>query len=1021
MDPVVSSLFQTHQLGSDGFNWWVGQVESKKGDDPKKSGRYKVRIVGQHLKDCNAVPTAELPWANVMLPVTTPFTEGGTTGATVNLIQGTWVIGFYIDNDKQKPIIMGSIGQNAGATIQTNEDPNPGETCKSFIPYLDPKMVPQQDRPIGQQDGKDKKTKANTDKGEVTGSYANEEGGAPPVLMGANAEWSETNPVGSKTCVTLAKPKCGNESNLKEGITNVIGDLLAANQAAGGKIGDFYVSKVNGLLYDAIGTARYHIGRVVRLVRAFIAKIKSGVVNLLRDGIKQLIDLLLIEETVVGNTGPLLDADKAFKPVKVKGNRFKAVKKIFDKVFEALGCTIEDLTDRIAQWLTDFLWGLISEAFSAAACLIDSIVEGILNQILGAIEGVLGLILGPLQSILSALASGANLIGAAINTVLSFLGISCTGPAKGCEKTQKKCSDGSGKEQKKDALDELLEKLESGTSSGITGVCDDAKDYSPPKDTGVIFVGGIPKDPPPSDPRSPDGPDDGTPSSFFPRDQDESGIIPDITIDTGGDPTEDLLPDEPTDEPDEDDFRPAEPGRVLYKVSANKTNVVEGETITYTIKTVNVPNNTLVNYTLIGTEIDEKDIVGGNLSGSVKVTLYDSRTIPSVDESGNPTTITIPYCQGTTQITIAEDDVVENQLQTLRFTIDGSDAFVDVLISPESEIIPDINTDVVSVPTYSVTADKTQYLEGEDIVYSIETTNVEDGTIINYTIYGDVSPSDFINNSLTGTAVIRDNKGKVVLGIQEDLEIENKERVIFVLDNKGVSVEVLILNKLIEDPNTIILDDGTIQTTVTTTFPDGSTNTVVTTEQPEEPVVEPRVPQLDPPVAGDPITDDGGSIISVPISEKGSPFTEPPFVIFTGQGFGATGIALLDGDGFVSEIRLTRTGVGYKVNKPQDKGLDCVIDSYTLLSPGIGYTSPPKVYINGDPNLAESVIDSNGFLVSVRPLDRTTTFTEIPEIIIIGGGGAGASVLPNLVCLPPQELEKNGYVKIGTGKYIDCP
>ncbi|MGA0852642.1 MAG: hypothetical protein ACO3QQ_04690 [Candidatus Nanopelagicaceae bacterium] len=38
-------------------------------------------------------------------------------------------------------------------------------------------------------------------------------------------------------------------------------------------------------------------------------------------------------------------------------------------------------------------------------------------------------------------------------------------------------------------------------------------------------------------------------------------------------------------------------------------------------------------------------------------------------------------------------------------------------------------------------------------------------------------------------------------------EIENKERVIFVLDNKGVSVEVLILNKLIEDPNTIILDD----------------------------------------------------------------------------------------------------------------------------------------------------------------------------------------------------------------------
>jgi hypothetical protein len=1021
MDPVVSSLFQTNQIGSDGFNWWVGQIESKKGDDPKKSGRYKVRIVGQHLKDCNAVPTAELPWANVMLPVTTPFTEGGTTGATVNLIQGSWVIGFYIDNDKQKPIIMGSIGQNANATVQTNEDPNPGETCKSFIPFLDPKLVPQQDRPIGQQDGKDPKTKGNTDKGEVTGSYANEVGGAPPVLMGANAEWTETNPVGSKTCVTLAKPKCGNESNLKEGITNVIGDLLAANQAAGGKIGDFYVSKVNGLLYDAIGTARYHIGRAVRLVRSFIAKIKSGVVNLLRDGIKKLIDLLLVEETVVGNTGPLLDADQAFKPVKVKGNRFKAVKKIFDKVFEALGCTIEDLTDRIAQWLTDFLWGLISKAFSAAACLIDSIVEGILNQILGAIEGVLGLILGPLQSILSALASGANLIGTAINLVLNFLGISCSGPSKGCEKTQKKCSDGSGKEQKKDKLDELLEKLESGTTSGITGVCDDAKDYSPPKDTGVIFVGGIPEAPTPSDPKTPEGSDTGTPDSFFPRDQDESGVIPDITVDTGGDPTEDQLPDEPTPDPTEDEFLPDDPGIVFYQISADKSYVKEGDTITYTLKTVNVLNNTLVNYTLIGTDIDEEDIEDKKLSGSIKVSLYKTKPIQSIDGSGNPITVNVPYCQGTTQITVAQDDVVENKLQTLRLSIDGSDAFVDVLIGPESEIIPNINDDVVKKPTYSVTTDKTQYLEGEDIIYTITTTNITDGTILNYTVYGDVSPTDFINNSLTGTAVITNNTGRVVLGIIEDLEVENKERVIFTLDNTGVSTEVLILNKLIEDPNTIILDDGTIQTTVTTTFADGSTNTVVTTEKPvEDPVVIPQ-PELDQPVAGNPITDEGGSIISVPILEKGTPYSEPPFVIFTGDGFGATGIALLDNDGFVSEIRLTRMGVGYKINKPQDNGLQCIIDSYTLISPGLGYASTPKVYVNGDPNLAEAIVDDNGFLISVRVKDRTSTFTEMPEILIIGGGGVGASVLPNLVCLPPNEIEQIGYVKIGTGKYIDCP
>ncbi len=36
MDPALSSLFPVHQIGADGFSWWIGQVESEKGADPKK-------------------------------------------------------------------------------------------------------------------------------------------------------------------------------------------------------------------------------------------------------------------------------------------------------------------------------------------------------------------------------------------------------------------------------------------------------------------------------------------------------------------------------------------------------------------------------------------------------------------------------------------------------------------------------------------------------------------------------------------------------------------------------------------------------------------------------------------------------------------------------------------------------------------------------------------------------------------------------------------------------------------------
>ena len=41
--------------------------------------------------------------------------------------------------------------------------------------------------------------------------------------------------------------------------------------------------------------------------------------------------------------------------------------------------------------------------------------------------------------------------------------------------------------------------------------------------------------------------------------------------------------------------------------------------------------------------------------------------------------------------------------------------------------------------------------------------------------------------------------------------------------------------------------------------------------------------------------------------------------------------------------------------------------------------------------------------------------------MVVGGGGIGAFALPSFICLPPEELEQQGYVKIGTGKYIDCP
>ena len=94
-------------MGLDGFVWFTGVVEDR--DDPEKLGRVRVRCLGFHTEDKVDIPTADLPWAHVMHPVTDPSLQGlGNTPSF--LVEGSWVVGFFRDpDDKQQPIVMGSL------------------------------------------------------------------------------------------------------------------------------------------------------------------------------------------------------------------------------------------------------------------------------------------------------------------------------------------------------------------------------------------------------------------------------------------------------------------------------------------------------------------------------------------------------------------------------------------------------------------------------------------------------------------------------------------------------------------------------------------------------------------------------------------------------------------------------------------------------------------------------------------------------------------------------------------------
>ena len=156
------SLFNPGFLGGS-FLWWVGQIADdstwRKNKVPGKfittkdipgwGERYKVRIIGLHDQGESVIPSEELPWAQIMYPVTAGGGQARSS-QTSNLRQGNMVFGFFMDGqDQQIPVIMGVLGNNLATPLSkeskndrvTNEKPGPLGTSGHSKPSGDTSKV----------------------------------------------------------------------------------------------------------------------------------------------------------------------------------------------------------------------------------------------------------------------------------------------------------------------------------------------------------------------------------------------------------------------------------------------------------------------------------------------------------------------------------------------------------------------------------------------------------------------------------------------------------------------------------------------------------------------------------------------------------------------------------------------------------------------------------------------------------------------------------------------------------------
>ena len=227
-----------------------------------------------------------------------------------------------------------------------------------------------------------------------------------------------------------------------------------------------------------------------------------------------------------------------------------------------------------------------------------------------------------------------------------------------------------------------------------------------------------------------------------------------------------------------------------YSVSESSTNVNEGDTVTFTITTTNVPNGTSLYWSTTGT-VEAEDFSDNALTGLTTV-------------NNNTATITR---------TIRNDYSVSEGAEN--FALQISEAGVLVVTSNTVSVAD------TSAATYSISGSNT-VVEGNTVTYTVNTTGVPDGTSLYYTV--NLSSTDV--TPLSGSFSITSNTGTFTLTAKQDLTVESNETLtvnIRIVSTSGPIVATM--NTIIEDsPFTIAL---TPASTSVNESPNGGTTNIV--------------------------------------------------------------------------------------------------------------------------------------------------------------------------------------------------
>ena len=433
-------------IGKDGFNWWVGQVEndgsghfwsdmaknaakgvasaavatnpvlaatglaSKIDLDWDWTNKVKVRIMGYHSPDKATLPTEDLPWAMVMMPVTHPQRSG--IGSLHQLSINSWVVGFFMDGaSAQVPIVMGAIGDENPENAYGTEGGGATGFAQIAAPEYEKRMHDTSGSGVaGTGSTVEEDTKTGLDK-----APSKNEGGTDGAGGGTDSSTDDTkNPRGAapadsesrkkadeEKCVTVqvGNGKCGGETAVK--LEAPMAEFMKfARGIEQNAIGE-YIDKATGAVVDL----DYKINVTARRIEKKLAGLTGNIKGVVMHDVNKLVQKGLDDINI-----PNPDLDNV-------------VKDQLKDIGGLVSCLFKDLLKDLGSFIKGMLNDLLSNVLDTALCLIQDMIGDIMGKIMDKINSALSILKGVTGSIKGA----ADRIQGILSKVLDILDLFCDG------------------------------------------------------------------------------------------------------------------------------------------------------------------------------------------------------------------------------------------------------------------------------------------------------------------------------------------------------------------------------------------------------------------------------------------------------------------------------------------------------------------------------------------------------------------------------------------------------------------